>query len=44
MQRLDDFDRRLKLIENSPLPSSSSNNQQIEEPVPENNTNDDLSF
>jgi coronin-1B/1C/6 len=44
MQRLDEFDRRLKLIENSPLPSSSSNNQQIEEPVPENNTNDDLSF
>jgi len=38
MQRLDDFDRRLKLVENS------SSTQQIEENVVENNPNDDLQF
>jgi hypothetical protein len=38
MQRLDDFDRRLKLVENS------SSTQQIEENVVENTPNDDLQF
>jgi hypothetical protein len=38
MQRLDDFERRLKLIENA------SSTQQIEENVIENNPNDDLQF
>jgi len=40
MKRLDDFDHRLKLVENS------SSNKQIQEPVSviENNANDDLQF
>ncbi len=38
MQRLDDLDRRVKLIENS------SSNKQTEEPLIDVTANDDLQF